>query len=542
MAASSRTSRAPTPRTLELVGVTAILALAVALRAGALTARDPWFDDAWVVLTGRYGLRALLHTAATAPGYDLGLSTLWQAHSVTWLVQLPELVLGVAGVLAVFALVRWLGCREPLPLLCALVVAASPVAATYSTRLKPYAFDLLFAVLLLFLAERWRRSPSWRALWWLLASSLLVFVSESALLVLCGAVGMIVLVAVRSPRARPHAVAAVAWLVGLVGLVDVVSLRELPASLGQFWKVDGAMLDTASMQAVTRSLTSMGAGLLGGLIHTPVGSGAALQAAPQVLLAACALALLLVLVLPPLVSAVRSRFREVSPGVAPALALAAGVVAGLADLAPFGSGRTDEVFYPAILVLVALLGEGAARRLRSLSARQLLGAIGAILCGVLVTATALHYPTYPTSDVRDLGHAVLNRLEPGEVVVVDGDASYAWAADRLSCTRLTYAVPILWTQGWHERSCSPSVVLAGRYVESDVHLLRRTRHARAVWFVSDTIGAMLGAAGTTGDLDAPVASSTLTWLHDHGFVRVLERLDGLHVYALLLARAAAPAR
>src|SRR5271167_2772128 len=110
-APSARTS--DRMRTVDAVALTVVVVVGGLLRVVGLTSHDPWFDDAWVLLTGRHGLHALLRMAGTAPGYDLGLSLLWRVDpGATWLAQLPQLVLGIAGIVAVYALVHWFGCRR----------------------------------------------------------------------------------------------------------------------------------------------------------------------------------------------------------------------------------------------------------------------------------------------------------------------------------------------------------------------------------------------------------------------------------------------
>jgi hypothetical protein len=524
----------------ELAGIAAITLLGTWIRVGGLTARDPWFDDAWVVLTGRYGLHSLLRLSATAPGYDLGLTLLWGSRHDTWLVQLPELVLGLIGIVAVFALVRWFRCREPIPLVAALVVATSPVAAAYSTRLKPYAFDLVVACLLLALAERWRRNPTPRALGWLGAASVLVLGSEAATTVLVGVGAMVVLAAIGRPALRRQAAAAAGWLVVLVAVVWELSLRRLPASLSAFWRLQGALLATESRHAAAFSLQQMGSGFLGGLVPTPVQYPTGTSLAPlrggELALAAACFAALAVLCAVPLLATLRSRARDVHPGTASALAVAAGFVAALLGRAPFGGGRTDEVLYPAVLLLAALAAETVADRATVAAPRWARWGVVAAACAALAATTLSARPAYPTSDVRGVARTVLHRLEPGEVVVVDGDASYTWAADRLTCSHLSYAVPILWTQGFHVTSCDRRVVLAGRYVEVDVPLGRLTRRTDRVWLVAETLGAILGTGSTSQSLDLPVMSPTYAWLRAHGFTDVAVRVARLHVYAVLLVR------
>jgi len=555
-----RTAAVTSPRLSRRDGVALglIVLLGLWLRIGGLSGHDPWFDDAWVVLTGRYGLHDLLRMSASAPGYDLGLTTLWNLdRSSMVMTQLPQFALGLAGIVAVFALVRWFGCRRPLPHLAALVIAASPVAVAYSTRLKPYAFDLVATCLLLYLAERWRRDLSLRSLGWLAASSLLVTVSAATLPVLAAIAAMMVTAAVTVPRVRMHATLAVAWLATLTAAVWWASIRHFPPSLAAFWKAQGAMLATNSTHRTLFSLQQMGSGFVAGMLNTPLQAPLivvtshtggvtheGIVAAPlrplQLLIAASLYAVLAVVCAMPLLRTLRTKAQTISPGYTAALAVLAGLCAGLLGRAPFGGGRTDEVLYPAVILLVALAAESIADRATSAIPTWLRwGAVG-VACAGLVAATVTQRPFYPTSDVRGIGQAVLDRVHQGQVVIIDGDATFSWAADRLSPTAVAFERPgpiSLWTQGFHEVSRTPRVVLAGRLVEPDIRLARSVRHVSGVWFVSEDIAAIEGVGYATGDLNVPVVSPTLFWLKNHGFTHVAARLHRLHAYALLLERA-----
>lgn len=541
----------------DVVALAAIVAFGLWLRVGGLTRNDPWFDDAWVLLTGRYGIHALLRMSATAPGYDLGLSLLWQSdHGATWLTQLPELAFGVCGIVALYALVTWFGCRRPIPHLAAFVVAVSPVAATYSTRLKPYAFDLLATCLVLFLAERWRRAPAPRALAWLGAASLVVVVSAASLVVVAAATVMIVVAAAGAPALRTQAAAAVAWMAVLLGGLWAASLRLLPPSLAAFWRDQGAMLQLGSIREVAFSVQQMGSGFIGGLVNTPVHYSLATatrrladgslevyslrQLRPdELVLAGCCFLLLGLVCAAPLVATARTRCRTIGPGFVASLAVLGGIAGAVMGMSPFGGGRTDEALYPAVLILVALVAESSAGRASRMLPTWLRWGVAALVCTGMVFAIAGQRPRYPSSDVRGIASVVLGRLEPDEVIVVDGDATFTWAADRLTRTGVTFNRPSplsFWTEGFHTVSRDKQVVLAGRILEPDIRLGRLTKHAARVWLISETLGAVLGTGEANEPLNTPVASPTLDGLRTLGFTRVEARIHRLHTYAVLLGR------
>ena len=94
----------------------------------------------------------------TAPGfYFVERTLLVLGPSGTWWAQLLPFVAGVACIPAIYALARYFKFSRGGGLILAVLVAASPVCVTYSTRVKEYPADFLTACLLIALAERARR-------------------------------------------------------------------------------------------------------------------------------------------------------------------------------------------------------------------------------------------------------------------------------------------------------------------------------------------------------------------------------------------------
>ena len=143
---------------LSLLTLIVITAIGAVIRYNGFTSYGVWRDDAWAVLSSRVGIGTAWHMWVTAPGfYFIERTLLVLGPSGTWWAQLLPFVAGVACIPAIYALARYFGFSRGGGLILGVLVAASPVCATYSTRVKEYPVDFLTACLLIALAERARR-------------------------------------------------------------------------------------------------------------------------------------------------------------------------------------------------------------------------------------------------------------------------------------------------------------------------------------------------------------------------------------------------
>ena len=107
----------------------AVVLVGVWLRLSGVTSHGLWRDDAWVAMTSRVSMGTALRMGATAPGFTL-IERSWvllDPGSSAW-AQLLPLALGVAGIVAMFLLARYVGLSRWLALATAAFVALSPVA------------------------------------------------------------------------------------------------------------------------------------------------------------------------------------------------------------------------------------------------------------------------------------------------------------------------------------------------------------------------------------------------------------------------------
>jgi hypothetical protein len=414
-------------------------------RAGGFSSGTLFRDDAWVALTTRVPLATAARMVVTTPGFVLGERVWigWFPHTV-WLDQLPTFLASVAGIVAVGRLARWWGLSAPASLVAAGVVALAYSDVQYATRVKPYAFDLLGACLILFLAERVRRRGARAAPWLAVASVAVCAVSLTPVPLVVGvwvALGAESLVR-RAPSARLVA-SGVAAAAGLVALWLAVRGGISPR-LRSSW--DGYYLVVRSPHGLAHSARTIGDGLLRGVgVTTPSLGVKGLGTLDRVgLVAAFVLGL----------GAWRRQLLALA-------ALAAAVVLSIPSLVPLGTGRTDAYLYPAIALVVA---EGAALAWRwAVRAPRAVGV--AVVCaslvvaGLLVTDRVLHRPRYPGGSFASVSRVVHRALGDGARVVIGGTARWPWAYYDAHRVRISFRDPGRFNNGYAPVTDDPRVVV-----------------------------------------------------------------------------------
>lgn len=484
--------------------VVALCAAGAAFRIPGLTTRDLWFDDAWGALPARVGLAEAMRMVVTTPLFTLALRSWIELHpDATWFDQLPELAMGIAGIAAVWALVRALGFGRLAACAAAAVIAAGPVTTIYSTRVKEYSCDLLLSCLVLWLCERWRRAPSARSAAWLaIGSAVAIATSASTAAIVGGAAVCAVLVAWHARELR----AQVAAVIGVLGVVAIalwaVVLRRIPSELRTNWRTHGYLFGYSSARHVAYEFQQTFSGLVHGLVGAPIPytfSGYAIRVEPMAL-AIATLLVLAAIVTPPLIGAVRSRGATVPPAAPAAAAMVLGVIGTLLGLAPLGDGRTDEAFYPAILVLSVAAATALWRRVPTnrLAARAAPIAVAAVVGVATVWFGATHTEAYPPTGLSTVAAELFGAhgpMRPGDVVVVDGYESFTWALDGVTPWRVSFAQPdVPWPMGFHVVSADHRVILSASYLQPPPDLASLLATARRVWFIGPNVGGYSTAA------------------------------------------------
>jgi hypothetical protein len=495
------------------------------LRAPGLTSADPWFDDAWSALPAHVPLSNAIHMVVTTPLYSLALREWMELRPQTWWAQLPALVLGITGIAAVYGLVRALRFSRLSAFVAGTVLMASPIAVTYSTRLKEYPADLLCACLILWLVERWRSEPTRRGLVLLaLASVASMWISASTAAVVGGAAVVVVATAWSRRELRRDAAAVVGVLAIASAGLWAVFLRHVSSQLRTNWRTHGYLFGYSSGRHVVYEIQQTFSGLAHGFIGVPIPytfEGYAIRTLPMVLAIATCIALV-ALIAPPVAEVLSSRGATVGPTAASAATMLFAVLGTLAGISPLGDGRTDEVFYPSLLIL--LVG-GATVAVRSATASARVRDVARVTTVIVLGTVAVwfgttHVAMYPPTGLR----AVMAQLQPkllrGDVVVVDGYESFTWADDDLSSWKVSFqttAVP--WPMGFHVVSEDPTYVLSTNYLQPDEQIEKLASRTRRIWFVGPTVGGYSTAA--PADLwGFAYATPTLLELEAFGWHRV----------------------
>jgi hypothetical protein len=484
------TARRPWHRWAPLVGLAAVVCFGAWTRAPGFTRKDLWFDDAWEVLPSKVGIGTAIHMVNTTPGYTLALRSWAALHpGYAWWDQVPAFALGVASIVAVYLLLRYYRASWPIALLGALVVAASPVAATYSTRVKQFNGDIVLACVLLWLFERWRREPSRRAAVMLAVGGAVAMLFSATTAIVVIPIAVAATLAALADRTRRRDAAILLCVVGVVGVVEyVVWLRHLSHSLYAGWSSRGYILSARSLHRVEYSLQAMGTGIFHWMLGAPTGhpgypSGAV--TASGLAIAAVAAIVLTVLVVPPLVAAARGIRSVPGPLCVPALCVALAVLLALVGVSPFGGGRTDEVLYPAILLLSAGALPVRSHEPSRADRQRRVAMAGVIVASLLLVALgATHRATYPSTSVRDAVADLDAQRQPGDVDVVDPWLTFTWADDDLSKTDVSLTNGYFpWSQGFHVVSRDKDVVISSNYFFPDDQYADLAHRTSRVWYV-----------------------------------------------------------
>jgi hypothetical protein len=291
-------------------------------------------------------------------------------------------------------------------LLSAGIIAVSPDAVIFATRVKPYAFDGFSTAVLLLLAVRVIGRSSWSR-WVALAGggTAAVLFSASVLPVALSAITWCAWTTYRrvDRTARPSwftdptIVMPCAFAV-VVGVFALFVLSRVPPTLKEFWAPNYITNVSSARSAVDQFVEGL----------FPV------HVTGVVVLIAVAVGLFL---------AKRDLMWPLMLPIGMAIVLAA------AKRAPFGGGRTDVYLYPCVAVAIGVIGQAIIDRVRL---PRLLVSTAAVAIGLLAVAGsvgrhALRNTPYPAADIGKLARTVDQKRGPGDGVVVAPFSRYAYA-------------------------------------------------------------------------------------------------------------------
>lgn len=416
------------------------------LRLRGLTTGGLWRDDAWVAMSSRVGLGTAWHMWLTAPGFFF-IERTWIAlhlNSTVW-DQMPPLFMGIAAMPAAFALTRYFRFPRWLCLGAALTICVSPTCMIYSTRIKEYGGDFLLACLILGLGEAARRNPGRRELVRLGLITVCSFaISASTLPVILGVWFVVAATALRDPQSRRRCLmVAGPAVVACLGIAAIFDSHLSPVIRRDFV---GNYFNLSSPHA----FVSGACAFISSLYVRMIGLGDGKQWGPP---------LLFVVVSALIILGLRSR-RDM---LAPALVMGAALVACALGEVPLGTGRTDVVLYPALLLLIASgiasVHQWLASRITSSSTRRMtFGGTAAVMVAALLIGGIGVANAYPATDTRALAAVVSHQMKPGDHIVVDELMRYPWAY--YEDTPLHLAFSSKYAAGFTVISTQPRVFIA----------------------------------------------------------------------------------
>ena len=222
---------------VEGVALAVIVVVGLWLRLAGMTSHGLWRDDAWVAMSSRVSMGTALRMGATAPGFTM-IERAWillDPGSSRWAQALP-VALGVAGIVTMFCLSRYLGLSTWLSLATAAFVALSPVTIAYSTHAKQYSTDVVLACALLALGEAARRRrPERRRLGALaVASCAGLVISASVAVVIIGVWAMLLITSRRDRDGRVQVI-TVGAITAVSCALALLFYAHLSTALHLFW-------------------------------------------------------------------------------------------------------------------------------------------------------------------------------------------------------------------------------------------------------------------------------------------------------------------
>ena len=467
-----------------------ILLFGLWTRLSGFSSHQLWFDDAWVAVPTKVPLGEAIHMVNTTPLFSIFMRQwiLWGSDA-TWWAQIPAFVTGLIAIVAVYRLLKFFGSTETLSLLAALVIAASPIVIDYSTRLKQYNLDIIFACLILWLAEKWRRTPSLRgALTLALVSVLSLLTSASSIVIVAPVLGVAVLLAWREKARRLQAGALLA-IVGAGFVFEwIVWLSQLSNGLYVGWRNRGYLLDTRSFHKLAFSLQTMGSQFFHWMLDLPTGHKP--DPDHHITLLGLTISALVALFLVTLVAGTLWRYlrrplNTPEPLVIAALALAFSAALALVRRSPFGGGRTDEVIYPALLLLMAALFTQLQPRLQRVApqATKALVAIGVVALLFVGLSNRAHYPSIELKTPVTQMEAA---RQPGDIAVIDPWLGFTWAAADIPTFTVSRQKFLFdWSQGFHINGNAHYVFSENYFFPSWVYPYLKDITTR-LWYVAET--------------------------------------------------------
>ncbi len=501
--------------------IAATMVAALIRRANGFTSHSLFFDDAWAALPSHVGAGTALQMSVSTPLWTM-VERWWillNPHSTSWS-QFPPYVCGALGSVLVFPLLRRFGASRWAAAIGTSLLAVSPMITTYSTRVKPYTAEMLLAIGLYFLADRARRDRHIRSLAIFSLAGVASFAVSFALFSTVAALWLVMAWQVRrDTSSRLRVLSGGIITAVLLGAVAAPYVVNRPPSLGDNWVNRGYMFGYDSLHRFVHNVIQ----IFAGFTHAFINYGFSSRFAAGVNYPAVwGVAIVTLIITALVVWRVRHLDLALRRAVAPvAWVVPVSFLAAVLDAFPFGDGRTDIVFYPALLVVLVLVLDDSVRRVvvaRGWSWRRVSAVVAlvAVLAGVDIfwRSPAL----YPKIDVRNLYAMILKQWKPGDVIVVPAFVTYTWADEGLTPFHVVIGDAKQWPQGFRVVSDDPRVIFPINWTGYDTQLKTLRFHHPRVWYIGYTLGVWNPYAVKGKFVDGiPMSNYTLGTLQAYGW-------------------------
>jgi hypothetical protein len=254
------------------------------------------------------------------------------------------------------------------------------------------------------------------------------------------------------------------------------------------WRNRGYLLDTRSVHKLAFSMQTMGSQFFHWMLDLPTGHRP--DPDHHVTILGLIIAALVALFLVSLVAGTLWRYLRrplnmPEPLVVAALALTFSVALALVRRSPFGGGRTDEVIYPALLLLMAALFTQLQPRIKRVIPQATKVLIACSVSALLFVGLS-NRAHYPSIDLKTpVAHMEAVR-EPGDLVVIDPWLCFTWAAANIPKFAVTREKSFFdWSQGFHVIGAPPYVFSEDYFFPSWFYPGLKNLTNR-LWYVAET--------------------------------------------------------
>jgi hypothetical protein len=432
---------------LEYVLCTIIVLFGASIRVTGLTSGDLWDDDAWIVLPARVGFREAMRMDVSTPLFLLVIRQ-WAilVHFSTASIQLVPLAASLLTIAAAWWLVRTVGGTMWTRAIVATLVAISPAAVEFSTRVKEFSSETLLGLLLLIVLAKAIDKPTPRQSACLLGLIVVACLTSGILVLFVAAVmTSYVVQGLRSGRLRDR------WWIGtavggtvVMGGTYLAFYRHIPPWLNFWWST--LEFNAANAAQRTHTIGIMGLGIAHGFAGVPLQVGpipdafALTQAQFSIALNVAVIVFGFLVALMITVAWISRLTVDATStaGLASIVVVCLAFAAAVTDHAPLGGGRTDLWWYPAAWCLIAIVLDVGIHRAERLahklpaSTRRLLTVLSAVALAGLAVPFGVHFRAwYPVQDVRALLSQNSREIRRTDWVYVSPPDTYTWALYRL---------------------------------------------------------------------------------------------------------------